>query len=106
MIYEYHSKSLKIFFDKSAIFDYYDHLNANNMVSKSSNIITKTSGFYLVTNEILQHMPETKQNEINLMNFFHQHTSVSLSITENAVSDVRVEMEKIFNKLVQKDNSY
>ncbi|CAF4482184.1 unnamed protein product [Rotaria sp. Silwood2] len=76
------------------------------MISKSSHSITKTSGFYLVTNEILQQKPEIKENEIGLMNFFLQHTSVSLSITENAVSDVRVEMEKIFNKLVQKDNSY
>ncbi|CAF3187158.1 unnamed protein product [Rotaria sp. Silwood2] len=76
------------------------------MVSKSSHIITKTSGFYLVTNEILQEKPEIKENEIGLMNFFIQHTSVSLLINEDTVPDVRVDMETIFNKLLQKDNSY
>ncbi|CAF2918814.1 unnamed protein product [Rotaria sp. Silwood2] len=64
------------------------------MVSKISGIITKTNGFYLIT------------NEIGLMNFFIQHTSVSLLITENAVPDVRVDMETILNKLLPKDNSY
>ncbi|CAF4796365.1 unnamed protein product, partial [Rotaria sp. Silwood2] len=39
------------------------------MASKSSNIISKTSGFYLLTNEILQHIPERKQNEI-IVGFF------------------------------------
>ncbi|CAF3232908.1 unnamed protein product [Rotaria sp. Silwood2] len=76
------------------------------MVPKSSNIISKTSGFYLVTNEILQQISEIKQNEISLMNLFIQHTSVSLSINDNAVPDVRVDMEIILNKLVLKYNSY
>ncbi|CAF4322112.1 unnamed protein product [Rotaria sp. Silwood2] len=76
------------------------------MASKISNIISKTSGFYLVTNEILQHIPERKQNEISLMNFFIQHTSASLLMNENAVPDVRVDVETILNKLVQKNNSY
>jgi len=63
-------------------------------------------GFHLVTNEILQQIPEIKQIEIGLMNVFIQHTSASLSINENASSDVRVDMETIFNKLVPESHSY
>lgn len=63
-------------------------------------------GFHLVTNEILQQIPEIKQIEIGLMNIFIQHTSASLSINENASSDVRVDMETILNKIVPESNSY
>ncbi|CAF0949669.1 unnamed protein product [Adineta steineri] len=66
----------------------------------------KKRGFHLVTDEILQQVPEIKQIEIGLMNVFIQHTSASLSINENAAPDVRVDMETIFNKLVPEDNSY
>ncbi|CAF3043717.1 unnamed protein product [Rotaria sp. Silwood2] len=40
------------------------------------------------------------------MNFFIQHTSESLLINENAVPDVHVDIDTIFNKLVPEDNSY
>ncbi|CAF3413979.1 unnamed protein product [Rotaria sp. Silwood2] len=40
------------------------------------------------------------------MNFFIQHTNVSLLMNENAVPDVRVDAETILNKLVQKNNAY
>jgi secondary thiamine-phosphate synthase enzyme len=63
-------------------------------------------GFHLVTDEILQQIPEIKQIEIGLMNVFIQHTSASLTVNENAAPDVRVDMETIFNKLVPEDNSY
>ncbi|CAF4141231.1 unnamed protein product, partial [Rotaria magnacalcarata] len=66
----------------------------------------KKRGFHIVTNEILQQIPEINQIEIGLMNVFIQHTSASLSINENAAPDVRVDMETIFNKLVPEDNSY
>lgn len=60
----------------------------------------------MVTDEILQQLPEIKQIEIGLMNIFIQHTSASLSINENAAPDVRTDMETIFNKLVPEDNAY
>lgn len=66
----------------------------------------KRRGFHLVTDEILQQLPEIKQIEIGLMNIFIQHTSASLSINENAEPDVRADMETIFNKIVPEDNSY
>lgn len=66
----------------------------------------KKRGFHLVTNEILQQIPELKQIEIGLMHVFIQHTSASLTINENADPDVRVDMETIFNRIVPEDNSY
>ena len=66
----------------------------------------KKRGFHLVTDEILQQIPELKQIEIGLMHVFIQHTSASLTINENASRDVRVDMETIFNRIVPEDNSY
>jgi secondary thiamine-phosphate synthase enzyme len=66
----------------------------------------KRRGFHLVTDEILQQLPEIQQIEIGLMNIFIQHTSASLSINENAEPDVRADMETIFNKIVPEDSSY
>ena len=66
----------------------------------------KKRGFHLVTDEILQQIPELKQIEIGLMHVFIQHTSAALTINENAAPDVRVDMETIFNRIVPEDNSY
>ena len=73
---------------------------------KLISLTPKRRGFHLVTEEILQQVPEIKQIDIGLMNIFIQHTSASLSINENADSDVRHDMETIFNRLVPEDNSY
>ncbi|CAF0894282.1 unnamed protein product [Didymodactylos carnosus] len=72
-------------------------------------VITLTSrkrGFHLITDEILQHVPEIKNIEIGLMNCFIQHTSASLTVNENAAPDVRKDLETIFNRLVPEDSSY
>ncbi|CAF1439584.1 unnamed protein product [Rotaria sp. Silwood1] len=48
--------------------------------------------------------PDTSQ--VSSMNFFRSLKTVSLSIGDNAVYDVHVCRETIFNKLVLEDNSY
>lgn len=73
---------------------------------KSITLAPKRRGFHLVTDEVLQQIPELKQIEIGIMNVFIQHTSASLSINENADPDVRADMETIFNRIVPEDNSY
>jgi secondary thiamine-phosphate synthase enzyme len=73
---------------------------------KSIRLLPRKRGFHLVTDEILQQLPEIKQIDIGIMNVFIQHTSASISINENASVDVRVDMETILNRLVPEDNSY
>ena len=58
-------------------------------------------GFHLVTNEIVSQLPELPKTGI--VNIFTKHTSCGLTINENADPDVRVDMETIFNRLVEEN---
>lgn len=58
----------------------------------------KSRGFHLVTSEIMRQLP--KLPKTGVINIFCKHTSCGLSINENADSDVRADMETIFNRLV------
>jgi len=57
-------------------------------------------GFHIITDEVLQHIPELKNFKQGLANIFIQHTSASLSINENADPSVRTDMETHFNIMV------
>ncbi len=58
----------------------------------------KSRGFHLVTSEVMRQLP--KLPKTGIINIFCKHTSCGLSINENADPDVRVDMETIFNRLV------
>ena len=66
---------------------------------KCIKLTPKTRGFHLVTDEILQQLPELKAVQVGLAHLLLQHTSASLSINENAASAVRRDMERHFNIL-------
>lgn len=57
-------------------------------------------GFHLITDEILQALPELDQVECGLLHLFLQHTSASLTLAENADSAVRQDLESYFNRTV------
>ncbi len=61
-------------------------------------------GFHLITDEILQRLPELPTNA--LLNLFIKHTSAALTINENADPSVRTDMENIFDRLVKEDENY
>jgi secondary thiamine-phosphate synthase enzyme len=63
-------------------------------------------GFHVVTREILQAMPEIREIRVGLLHLFLQHTSASLSINENADSDVPLDMESSFNAIAPEDFPY
>lgn len=63
-------------------------------------------GFHLITNEILNYIPEIKDIKAGLLHVFIKHTSASLTINENADPDVRVDMETYFNKSVPENAPY
>jgi secondary thiamine-phosphate synthase enzyme len=62
-------------------------------------------GCHLVTREILEHLNKPLP-PIGILNLFVQHTSCALSINENADPDVRTDMTKIINKLIQENEPY
>ena len=63
-------------------------------------------GFHLVTNEILDAIPEVNQIKIGQLQVFIKHTSASITINENADYTVRTDFESHFNKMVPENAPY
>lgn len=61
-------------------------------------------GFHLITQEIVLQLPPLPQT--GMLNLFVQHTSCALSINENYDSDVRKDMEYIYNRLVPEGDQH
>lgn len=63
-------------------------------------------GFHLVTDRIVQAVPELEQIEIGWLQLFLQHTSASITINENADPTVRPDLELAFNHLAPESLPY
>ena len=75
-------------------------------IQKNLTLKAKARGFFLVTDEIVQQLPELKKMQIGLAHFFLQHTSASLSINENADPSVRDDFESYFNRVAPENAAY
>jgi len=73
---------------------------------KEITLAPKPRGFHLVTNEILELVPELREFRVGIAHLFIQHTSASLSINENADPTVRRDMESHFNEMVPENAPY
>ncbi len=58
-------------------------------VQKQIRLKARSRGFHLVTDEIMQQLPELSNFRVGMMHIFIQHTSASLTINENADRTVR-----------------
>jgi secondary thiamine-phosphate synthase enzyme len=63
----------------------------------------RARGFHLVTQEVLTSLPELRHVRTGLLHLFLQHTSASLSINENADSDVPLDLEDSFSAIAPED---
>lgn len=63
-------------------------------------------GYHLVTQRIVDSIPELSRIEVGWMQVFIQHTSASLTINENADPDVRIDFETAMNHAVPDDLDY
>jgi secondary thiamine-phosphate synthase enzyme len=63
-------------------------------------------GFHLVTREVLAGVPELAEIRTGLANLLLQHTSASLTLNENASSDVRRDFASWFDHAVPEDAPY
>jgi secondary thiamine-phosphate synthase enzyme len=63
-------------------------------------------GCHLITREVLAALPDLGDFNIGMLQVFIQHTSASLTVNENADSDVRRDLEMSLNRLVPEDLPY
>jgi secondary thiamine-phosphate synthase enzyme len=60
-------------------------------------------GFHLVTSEVVGALPELRDMQVGLCHLFIRHTSASLTLNENASSDVRRDFRTWFDAAVPED---
>ncbi|WP_340105751.1 secondary thiamine-phosphate synthase enzyme YjbQ [Rhodohalobacter sp. 8-1] len=75
------------------------------VIQHQINLSAKPRGFHLITNEILDKLPDLQEVETGMAHIFIQHTSAGLSINENADPSVRRDFETHFNRMVPEDTS-
>lgn len=73
---------------------------------RSFRLKSRQRGFHLVTDEIVNQLPELQSVQTGLLHLFIRHTSASLTINENADPTVRADMEAHINKIVPERAPY
>jgi secondary thiamine-phosphate synthase enzyme len=63
-------------------------------------------GFHLVTDEVVDAVPELERIEVGMANVFIRHTSASLTLNENASPAVRRDFRSWFDRAVPEDADY
>lgn len=66
----------------------------------------KPRGFHLITELVLQNMPELQEIHTGMLQVFIKHSSAGLTINENADSTVRQDFESHINVMVPENASY
>ncbi len=67
-------------------------------------LAARRRGFHIITNDILQALPQLSDIKTGMLQVFIQHTSASLTINENADPTVRMDFEMYFNKAVPEND--
>jgi secondary thiamine-phosphate synthase enzyme len=75
-------------------------------LQKQIHLKARSRGFHLITQEIVQQLPELSDVSVGLMHLFIQHTSASLTLNENADPTVRQDFESYFNHAVPENEPY
>ena len=73
---------------------------------KEISLNPRPRGFHLVTDEILECIPELRTIKVGILQVFIKHTSASLTINENADPTVRQDFESHFNQYVPEHAPY
>ena len=63
-------------------------------------------GFHIITQNVVEALPEIRQIKAGMLNVFIKHTSASLTINENADPTVRIDFESHFNTMVPENAPY
>ena len=63
-------------------------------------------GFHLITQQVIDALPQIRDLTDGMLHIGLLHTSASICINENADPSVREDMETFFNRIVPDENSY
>jgi secondary thiamine-phosphate synthase enzyme len=72
-------------------------------VQREITLRPRPRGFHLITGEVESELPELRSLQVGIAHLFIRHTSASLTLNENASSDVRRDFEAYFNHAVPED---
>ncbi|MBX9448642.1 MAG: secondary thiamine-phosphate synthase enzyme YjbQ [Taibaiella sp.] len=75
------------------------HFRPTEWVSKTLELPGYPRGCHVIHRQLLQNLPEIAEFEVGFAQFFIQHTSASLTISENASSDVPLDLADALDKL-------
>ena len=75
-------------------------------IQKTITLSPKSRGFHIITDDVLENIPELKDLKTWILQLFIKHTSASLTINENADPTVRTDFESHFNMLAPENQSY
>ncbi|HSO99333.1 MAG TPA: secondary thiamine-phosphate synthase enzyme YjbQ [Solirubrobacteraceae bacterium] len=75
-------------------------------VQREIELAARPRGFHLVTGEVCEALPELERTATGLLHVLIQHTSASLTLSENASPDVRRDFESWFNRAVPERAPY
>ncbi len=86
-----------------------DALNTNPATlwaSQTLRLPPYSSGFHLITDTIIDGIPELRHCSIGLLHLLIQHTSASLALNENADPDVRGDLTRHFDVLAPRNAAH
>ena len=75
-------------------------------IQKRISLTPRSRGFHIITDNILENIPELKDFKAGILQLFIKHTSASLTINENADPTVRIDFESHFNILAPENMNY
>jgi secondary thiamine-phosphate synthase enzyme len=75
-------------------------------VQRQIELPPRPRGFHLVTAEVLGAVPELGEISVGILHLLIQHTSASLTLSENVSADVRRDFESWFDRAVPEGAPY
>jgi secondary thiamine-phosphate synthase enzyme len=72
-------------------------------VQRELRLEPRPRGFHLVTDEVVDAVPELERIEVGMANVFIRHTSASLTLNENASPAVRRDFRSWFDRAVPEE---
>ncbi|RPG36496.1 MAG: YjbQ family protein [Muricauda sp. TMED12] len=77
-----------------------------NFYQKEIQLRYYSRGFHLITDTVIDALPELRNISTGFLQVFIKHTSASLTINENADPTVRTDFESHINKMVPENAPY